>query len=42
MDPWEEGYAAYTAGDPKSMNPYDVNDAQFDDWDDGAYYEQEA
>jgi len=35
----ELGRAAYLRGDDISLNPYDVRDAQHDEWDDG--YEQE-
>lgn len=35
MNPYDEGQAAYCAGDSAELNPYDVNDAQYDDWEAG-------
>ena len=34
---YNEGYEAFTNGEALNMNPYDWDDAQYDDWEDGWY-----
>lgn len=43
-DAYEEGYSAFCSGDTDDLNPYDVNDAQHEDWlhgwEDAEHYEE--
>jgi len=38
MDAYHEGIEAFERGDDFGMNPFDEEDAQYDEWEDGYMY----